>query len=229
MQSTRNVATRSLGGGCERACCRCPGALFLTVVLTLFADLLQAADLLPPQRVILQMSQEARTAVQNEGERLEREPERLRYWVERIIFTRVDFETMSRFVLGPYWRRATPEQQGRFVREFRMLLISTYTAAYKQFGDWHLHFMPLGEAAAARRNVVVRTKIELVGGPVANVDFRMIHSRGSWRIFDVAIEGVSLVANFRTTFAHEVRQRGIEGLLEKMSAHNAGAADKLSG
>jgi phospholipid transport system substrate-binding protein len=191
----------------------------LWILALLPAQACAREDLQPPQKVIQQMSEEARAVVRAEGDRLVRERERLHYWVEQIIFPRVDFEVMSRYVLGKSWRRAEPEQREEFVREFRILLLSTYAAAYEQFGDWQVRFMPF-EADSTRKTVVVRTRIELAGGPAGKVDFRMRQAGEHWKIFDVAIEGVSLVANFRTTFAHEVRKGGIDGLLRKMQTHN---------
>lgn len=174
-----------------------------------------------PQALVEHISNEFRTVLAGEQEReqLRSNPQRLRYWVEKILKPYVDFEQMTRLVMGSYWRGADSHQRERFSNEFHRLLLNTYATAYNGFRDWEIRFLPArGESGA--EDVLVRTEVLVAAGPVLSVEYRMHQTPDGWKAYDVAIEGISLVTNYRSVFMREIRKRGLEGFLERLKAHN---------
>jgi len=106
-----------------------------------------------------------------------------------------------------------------FKNEFQTLLVRTYSRAFVEFKDWSVRFLPL-EMEPGATKVVVRTEVLQPGIQPIAVNYRMLLSKGEWKAYDIMIEGVSLVTNYRTTFANEVQSKGslsavIEGLVKR--------------
>lgn len=139
--------------------------------------------------------------------------------LEDIANDRFDFETMARLVMGRNWKRLDDAQREEFVAEFRTYLANDYGERLQRYDQEDVKV--LGEEPRPRGDVVVATKI--VGGENdgALVDYRMRRRNHDWRIIDVVIEGVSLVANFRDQFREVVSSGGPEDLLRKLREKNA--------
>ena len=158
-------------------------------------------------------------ALSQNREQLQREPGRIYGLVENIVLPHFDFETMSRWVLGKYWRQASEDQQLRFTQEFRTLLVRTYATALLEYSNEEIQFLPLNAPAEADE-VAVRTEIKPKSGPSIPINYSL-HVRGnSWKVFDVVIEGVSLVANYRGSIGDQVRKEGIDAVIQKLSERN---------
>jgi len=141
--------------------------------------------------------------------------------IEGIALDRFDFRTMSRLVLKRDWSRLSREQQREFVEEFRSYLAHSYGSRLERYEQQTVQVE--GERAEPRGDVTVQTRIQ--GGSVdgAEVDYRLRHRKGRWRIIDVIIEGVSLVSNFRSQFAEVLDRGGPEELLRRLREKNAQA------
>ena len=145
---------------------------------------------------------------------------RLRVIASDIIFPHVDFVMLSRWVLGKHWRQATPTQRETFTNEFRELLLNTYLRSVTGYRDNTIHYHPLREVPSDGK-VVVHAHVETPGSPVIKVVFRL-HKKGQeWLIFDMAIDGVSLVATHRSSFSELIRRNGLEGVIAQLEARNA--------
>ena len=152
-------------------------------------------------------------------EELEASPERLYDLVERELVPYFDFVRISRLVLGKYWRRATPEQRRRFATEFKQMLIRSYASSMLQYTGEKIAFLPV-RPGRRPEEVTVRTEVELAGTEPVIVEYSLHWRKGRWLVYDVRIDGVSLVVNFRTTFAEEIRRRGLEALIEQLRERN---------
>jgi phospholipid transport system substrate-binding protein len=132
---------------------------------------------------------------------------------------RFDFRTMTRLVLGRNWKKLTPEQQGEFVRHFAGFLASDYGSRIDRQQQQQVRV--LGERVEPRGDVTVKTKV--TGGEFdgAIIEYRMRYGNEDWRIIDVVIEGISLVANFRDQFREVLSREGPERLLEKLREKSA--------
>lgn len=144
---------------------------------------------------------------------------------EEKILPNFNFVRVSRLVLGKNWTRATPEQRDGFQKEFRTLLLRTYATALSKYKDQTIEFLPLRMADGAK-TASVKTKIIQDGGQPIAVGYSLARENDTWKVYDIVIEGVSLVTNYRGQFSQEVRQNGLDSLIEKLAAKNASAAAK---
>jgi phospholipid transport system substrate-binding protein len=152
---------------------------------------------------------------------------------EEKILPHFDFERMSRMVLGKHWSKATKEQQQQFINEFRSLLIRTYASALTKYRNQNIEYKPF-RAQPGETDVTVRTQIQQPGGQPLPIDYSLVKREDGWKVYDVVIEGVSLVTNYRGQFASEVRQSGMDGLIQRLAEKNkqgssSAASDRKQG
>ncbi|WP_372529015.1 phospholipid-binding protein MlaC, partial [Piscinibacter sp.] len=126
--------------------------------------------------------------------------------------------------VGRYWRQATPEQQKRLEDEFKILLVRTYSGALAQVSDQTVQLKPM-RGSAADPEVVVKTEVRGRGDPI-QLDYRLEKTADGWKIYDVNVLGVWLVENYRNSFAQEIGQNGIDGLIAKLAERNKAAASR---
>jgi len=139
--------------------------------------------------------------------------------VEAKILPHFDFKRATQIALGPSWRRATAQQREQLIHEFRTLLVRTYSGALASYGGQTIEFRPL-RAGAGDTEVTVRSHVKQPGAQPIDIDYDMEKTGPAWKVFDVRIGGISLIANYRTTFAEEVRNHGIEGLIRSLASKN---------
>ena len=144
---------------------------------------------------------------------------------EEKILPNFNFERVSRLVLGKNWTRATAEQKASFQQEFRALLLRTYATALSKYKDQKIEFLPLRMIDDAK-TASVKTKIIQDGGQPIEVNYSLAQEDDVWKVYDIVIEGVSLVTNYRGQFSQEVRQNGLDSLIKKLANKNAAAAVK---
>ena len=178
-----------------------------------------AADLLPPQQAIETASAKLQQKMQDKS--FIKDFAKVNQFVNDAILPSTDFDKISALVLGKLWKTATPEERVRFKHEFQTLLVRTYSRAFIEFKDWSIRYLPIELEAGATKVIVKTEVIQPSLQPVA-VDYRMLLSDGQWKAYDIMIEGVSLVTNYRTTFTTEVQTKGslsavIDGLQKRNS------------
>ncbi|MBM4180319.1 MAG: ABC transporter substrate-binding protein [Betaproteobacteria bacterium] len=139
--------------------------------------------------------------------------------VEQKILPNFDFRQMTQLAVGRNWSKASPEQQQRLVEEFKALLVRTYSASLTSVLDYKIEFLPLRMAPGASE-VTVNTVVSKSGAPPLPIDYRMEKQDISWKVYDVLVEGVSLVTVYRNSFNTEVRKGGIDGLVATLSRRN---------
>jgi phospholipid transport system substrate-binding protein len=144
---------------------------------------------------------------------------KLRALVVAKLLPHVDTRRVTQGALGQNWRRATPEQQEQLVREFTTLLVRTYSGALANYRDQAIEVLPL-RAAASDSEVTVRSRIRQPGAESILIEYDLARTESGWKVYDVRVAGVSLVATYRTSFAEEVRNRGIGGLIDTLAAKN---------
>ena len=131
-----------------------------------------------------------------------------------------DFDRISKLVLGKAWPAASKEEQEAFKKEFRLMIIKTYGSALLKFKDQTLNYKPT-RFQPSDEEVLVRTEILQSGAPPLPIDYMLEKDGSSWRVFDIIIEGVSLVTNYRGQFGNEIKQNGIASLITKLAEKNA--------
>ena len=138
---------------------------------------------------------------------------------EEKIVPNFNFDHVCKLVLGKNFSKATKEQQDAFEREFRSLLIRTYASALSKYRNQTIEYKPLRDVADDKQ-VTVKTQILQPGGQPLAVDYSLEQIGDAWKVYDITIEGVSLVTNYRGQFSNEVRQGGMDGLIQKLADKN---------
>lgn len=143
---------------------------------------------------------------------------------EEKILPHLDFEEATRFVMGRAWSRASAEQRKRLVAEFRRLLIRTYANAFQGYGGQAMEVMPV-RMHPEDTEVTVRNRYLRPGAPPVMVDYAMHKTPQGWKIFDVAVEGISLLMVYRSEFAEALRRADIDRLIEGLERKNEPASE----
>jgi phospholipid transport system substrate-binding protein len=139
--------------------------------------------------------------------------------VETKIVPHFDFRRATQTAVGAGWRRATPAQQERLVEEFRTLVLRTYSGALAGYRDQVIEFRPL-RVRPEDSEVTVYSRVKQPGAEAIVIEYDMARSESGWKVFDIRVAGISLVANYRSAFADELRNRGIDGLIELLATKN---------
>jgi phospholipid transport system substrate-binding protein len=178
------------------------------------------ADNLDPETLVRQTSDRMLVVLKEQHDLIQAEPERLYGLVDDIVLPHFDFERMARWVLGKHWKRASPDQQQRFVNEFRTLLVRTYGTALLEYRDQQIKFLPL-RMTAGSEDVTVRTEVAQSGGVPIPISYSMFHREDGWKVYDVTIDGISLVSNYRSSFSSEIKDQGMDKLIQRLVERNA--------
>ncbi len=141
---------------------------------------------------------------------------------EEKILPNFDFDRVCRMVLGKNWKSASPEQQAAFQKEFRSLLLRTYATALGKYKNQVIEYKPL-RAEPGAKNVSVKTQILQPGGQPIAVDYSLVKDDNGWKVYDIVIESVSLVTNYRSQFSNEIRTNGLDSLNKKLAEKNKAA------
>ena len=195
----------------------------LLFVIAFMACLVPAANISAqpsPVEVLQGMSNQVLAIVEKDPDILN-DKDRMRKVADKIVVPNVDFVVFSKWVLGKHWRRATPEQRKIFIDEFRELMINSYLASITRddYKNQTIHYKPVRKTHDAKK-VVVEAEVEQPHGPLVSVKFRMYLNETGWMVYDVVVEGVSLVATHRSSFSNIIRDRGLDGLIVMLEKRN---------
>ena len=143
--------------------------------------------------------------------------------VEAKVLPHFNFTRMTRLAMGKNWNKATPQQQEELVKEFRTLLVRTYSNALSTYSDYKIKVEPL-RSKAGDTDTTVKTKVMRDSGQPVDIDYSMEKTGDGWKVYDVTVAGVSLVTNYRSTFNSQVREGGVEKLLKTLGDKNRALA-----
>jgi len=145
--------------------------------------------------------------------------------IEAKVLPHFNFNAMTALAMGQNWGKATPEQKKRLIEEFKTLLVRTYASALATYGEQKFDFRPL-RAKPTDTDVTVQVRVIQPGAQPVPIDYSMEKTPTGWKVYDVMVGGVSLVANYRTEFATVVRNSGIDGLIKDLQTKNRGLEQK---
>jgi phospholipid transport system substrate-binding protein len=187
-----------------------------------------------PRALVEQVTARLVEAASGRGSALREDPARVDALADELIAPAVDFEAIARRVAARHWRQATPEQRARFAAEYRRFILRSLATAFVE----HLEKVPRYAArlsylptrwGAAGDTAAVRGRLGVDSGLTLELEFQMHAAGGAWRVYDVAVAGVSLVQANQAAFARELEEGGIDGLTLRLAAHNrAHGADGAS-
>jgi phospholipid transport system substrate-binding protein len=162
-------------------------------------------------------------ALENRRAEVERKPQLINELVDDILAPHFDFEQMTRLAVGRDWRQASPAQQEALVASFRRLLVRTYAKSIMEYSGQDIVY-EAARPGTRSGTVVVPTEVRAPGAAPIPIDYSMIERDDSWKVYDVVIDGVSMISNYRSQFRSTIASSGIDGLIEQLRAKTARGA-----
>lgn len=173
-----------------------------------------------PQELIQQSAQAMLRDLDRDREAYRKDPKKMRALIDRHLLVNFDVDYAARMVLGKHWRDATEVQRQRFIEAFYQSLLRNYGDAMAEFTADRLKILPFkGEAGAT--SATVRTEVRRSNGPSVPVNYTLRATPDGWKAWDVTIEGISYVRNYRTDFGAEIEQKGLDAVIRRLEAQNA--------
>jgi len=198
----------------------------IVVILMLFSligmsSISTAAEMSAPQALVKASSDKMMQSLKDNKLQLETDPDLIYGIVADVLMPHFDFNKMAKLALGKNWRGLTDTQKLRFTAEFRLLLIRTYATAMLEYTDEEIRFLPFRDDVKRKRVQVGTEIIQKGGGPVIPMTLALYQNKSDeWKVYDGKIDGISLVTNYRSTFATEIRNDGVDRLIERLSSKN---------
>lgn len=205
-------------------------AFIVAVIAALGAlvSVARAAESVPgpaPQALIETTARRLLEALDADRELARKDPARVRKLVDEILLPHFDTDYSARLVLGKHWRTATAVQRQRFVDAFYQSLLRNYGAALAEFTADRMTVLPFrGDTSSGQ--AIIRTEVKRSNGQRVPVNYTLRSTPAGWKAWDVTIEGISYVRNFRNDVGAEVDQTGLPALIERLEKENRGGAEK---
>jgi phospholipid transport system substrate-binding protein len=197
--------------------------LLRILALTLVVALPVSAQDLGPEELVKKITAEVLEAIKSDKQLAAGDKQKAIKLAEEKILPHVDFEEATRLAVGRGWKEAKPEQRARLVQEFRSMLVRTYSNAISAYHGQTMKVQPV-RMKPGDDEVTVHNQFVRPGAKPVLVDYSMRKTPQGWKIYDIVVEGVSLVLTYRSEFDQVVKQEGIEGLIKRLSQKNTPAA-----
>ena len=187
-------------------------ALFMLSSMIGISSIAVAEEMSAPQALVKASTDKMMQSLKDNNAQLKADPDLIYGLVTEVLTPNFDFEKMAKLALGKNWRGLSEAQKVRFTDEFRLLLIRTYSTAMLEYSDEKIEFLPFRDDVKTKR-VQVDMEIIQTGGPAIPMSLSLYENKSdAWKVYDVKIDGISLVTNYRSTFATEIRNDGIDKL-----------------
>jgi phospholipid transport system substrate-binding protein len=196
--------------------------IFATLALML-ASCLALADDAAPDALVKDVTNDVLAIVRQDKAIQSGDTRRAVELVEAKVLPHFNFKRMTALAVGKDWRQATPAQQDQLTEAFKVLLVRTYSNAITQYRDQVIDFKPL-RTQPEETDVQVRTEVKQPGAKAVQIDYSLEKTASGWKVYDVVVAGVSLVTNYRGSFAQEIKSGGIDGLIKSLQAKNRDSA-----
>jgi phospholipid transport system substrate-binding protein len=191
------------------------------LLMWLVATAAQAQEFVAPDVLVKNVTTEVVELITKDREIRSGNRAKLIQVIEAKVLPHFNFNSMTALAMGQNWNKATPEQKKRLIEEFRTLLVRTYASALAAYSEQRFDFRPL-RAKPTDTDVTVNVRVMQSGAQPVPIDYSMEKTSSGWKVYDVMVGGVSLVANYRTEFNNTVREAGIEALIKNMQSKNRG-------
>ena len=174
---------------------------------------------LAPDVLVRETSQDVLEIVKKDKDIQAGDKKKIYALVDAKVLPHFDFKRMTQLAVGKFWRQATPEQQESLVKEFRTLLVRTYSTSLSAYKNQKIDYKPL-RMQPGDVDVSVKTVVNQPGGQPVPIDYSLQKNPDGWKVYDVVVDNISLVTNYRGSFANEIRQSGIDGLIKTLVDKN---------
>jgi phospholipid transport system substrate-binding protein len=196
------------------------------ILATLLAALVPAlaAAQESPEALVKRTTDEILTIIKNDKDVASGNQAKVAELAEQKVLPHFDFERMTRLAVGRNWAQATDAQKQALIKEFRTLLVRTYSSSLSQYRNQTIDVKPT-KIAAGDKEATVRTAVIQQGGPPIPIDYAMEKTDSGWKVYDVVIDGASLVTTYRGTFNDQIQKGGVDGLVKALQERNRGPGD----
>ena len=195
------------------------------LALTLLATVAVIAADMNPDELVKSTTEEVVSVIKQDKDIQAGNRAKIFALVEEKVLPHFVFKRMTQLAMGKNWRQATPEQQEALIKEFRILLVRTYAVSLSQYRDQKIEFKPF-KMDANEKDATVKSLFVQSGREPVSVDYSMRKGDGGWKVFNITVEGVSLVENYRSTFNEQIRKEGVDGLIKTLAERNKAADSK---
>lgn len=195
----------------------------------LFASLLISVGLIAgnvanaeenPAELVKNVTDKVLAKLAEDKERLGNDKNIVNEYVNEFVLPNFDFEYMSQLVLGKYWRKASADERNQFTDEFRTLLVRTYANSLTNYSDQEVEYLPW-RAGSDPDDTKVGVEIIPQAGPSIPIDYALHRVDGKWKVYDVSVDGLSLVTNYRRSFGKIAKNEGVAALIKDLRAKNS--------
>lgn len=193
--------------------------LITGMLLASLTGLVRAAEV-PPEELVRKTAEVILAEIKAHRAVYAKDYAKLYKMADEKVLMHFDFRRMSQWVLGRSWKDATAEQRDRFTAEFRDLLVGTYAQALLNYTDQEIVYLPV-QRKPDDTEVTVKTEVKQASGPSIPIHYTFYKNKeGAWKVYDISIEGVSLVTNYRSVYASKIREKGMDALISEIAANN---------
>jgi len=179
-----------------------------------------------PQELVRDTSTQILMVLRKEAMSTKQDPGQMHEMIAENVMPHFDLERMGRWTLGKYWRNANMQQREEFINEFRVLLIRSYGSALVDYADAEIDYLPF-QLKEGDSRVKVYTKLSRKNDAPVKVTYSLHSTADGWKVYDISVEGISLVANYRSTFMNKIKQDGLDQLIDQLSAKNRQAGGAI--
>lgn len=178
------------------------------------------AEIRSPEVIIEQTSTQLLDIINQESDRIREDVKFVDSIVNEIIVPIIDLQSMAKLILGKHWKTASEQQRTDFIDEFKNMLIRTYAKSVADFGHAKINIIPNAEGQKGKF-YRVKTQVTLSGNPPLNVDyvFRQQNDK-QWKAFDLVVDGLSMIKNFRSSFSQEIEETSLDALIDRIRNTN---------
>lgn len=202
----------------------------IILVLLFFSSIsIYAIDQRTPEQIVEETSKEVLGVLNEDNERLKQEPSLINNLINETVIPIIDLKAMGKLILGKYWKTATEEQRTRFITEFKDMLVRTYAKSLVDYGHAKINVLP-NPSDQKGKYYTVKTELDIGSGktPLQVAYIFRNNKQKEWKVFDLSVDGLSLIKNFRTSFGQEIKETSLEALIERLASTNkSGATDAI--
>ncbi len=190
----------------------------ILLLITLFSQDVFSVDI-GPQQLIKQATDKVLSEIKLNSDDYRANPDKLTALVEEVVLPYFNFVAMTNLALYRHRNEFNDEQKARVVNEFKTLLIRTYSMALLEYNNQAVNFLDM-LGSVEKGKVKVKTEVTQAGGAAIPLDYSLRRGKEAWQVYDIQVDGISLVTNYRSSFDREIKKNGVEGLIRLLTERN---------
>jgi phospholipid transport system substrate-binding protein len=188
----------------------------LALLAMLFGSPASAAPAQPPDQMVQQTANQVLDRIRQNRDALARNPGQMYQLANELVLPHFDFDFMSQLVLGRYWRDATPQQRQRFSEAFKKMMVRSYGNALLAYRDEQIQWDAAPRLAPGATEASVRSSVIRKNGPPVPINYMLHLKNNDWLVYDITVDAISIVTNYRGAFTAEIKKSGIDGLIARL-------------